>query len=125
VGHVVCTGTFKHFRGDEPPRFAHPSELELAKLLDDSGIPWMYEPHTFALERDAEGNVLEAFTPDFYLPDAGMYVECTTAARSLMTRKRRKVRRARELHDLVITLHERDDFERLLHRYTDWKERTR
>jgi hypothetical protein len=118
-------GTFKHFRGDEPPRFAHPSELELAKLLDESGIPWMYEPHTFTLERNEQGNVVEAFTPDFYLPDAGMYVECTTAARSLMTRKRRKVRKARELHDLVITLHERDDFERLLCRYKDWKERTR
>jgi hypothetical protein len=69
--------------------------------------------------------VLEAFTPDFYLPDAGMYVECTTAERSLMARKRRKVRKARELHDLIITLHERDDFERLLRRYTDWKEMRR
>jgi hypothetical protein len=52
-----------------------------------------------------------------------MYVECTTAERSLMARKRRKIRKARELHDLVITLHGRDDFERLLGRYTDWKRR--
>ena len=39
---------FKHFRGEEAPRFAHPSELELAQLLEANGIPWLYEPHTFA-----------------------------------------------------------------------------
>jgi hypothetical protein len=97
--------------------------LELARLLDSSGIPWLYEPHTFPLEHDAAGKVVEAFTPDFYLPDAGIYVECTTADRSLMSRKRRKVRRARELHDLIITLHERHDVEGLLRRYGDWKEK--
>ena len=46
-----------------------------------------------------------------------MYVECTTADPSLIARKRRKVRKARELHDLVITLHERSDLEGLLGRY--------
>ena len=99
--------------------------MELAQLLDASGIPWLYEPHTFALEHDEDGNVIEAFTPDFYLPEAGMYVECTTAQPWLMARKRRKVRRARELHDLIITLHERDDFERLRGRYADWKRKRR
>jgi hypothetical protein len=74
------------------------------------------------LAHDEEGNVTEAFTPDFFLPDADVYVECTTADRSLMTRKRRKVRKARELHDLMITLHERDDLEGLLRRYAEWKE---
>ncbi len=43
------------------------------------------------------------------LADAGMYVECTTAQPSLMARKRRKVQKARDLHDLPITLHERHD----------------
>jgi hypothetical protein len=110
-------GTFEYFRGDAPPRFAHPSELELAKLLDANRIPWEYEPHTFPLVRDANGRVTEAFTPDFFLPDIGMYVECTTADRGLMSRKRRKVRRARELHGLVIALHEGRAFEDLLRRY--------
>ena len=64
-----------------------------------------------------DGNVVEAFTPDFYLPDAGMYVECTTTKPSLMYRKRRKVRKARKLHDLIVTLHERHDFERFRRRY--------
>jgi hypoxanthine phosphoribosyltransferase len=61
--------------------------------------------------------VKEAFTPDFFLPDADVYVECTTADRSLMSRKRRKIRRARELHGLTITLHEGADFTELLRRY--------
>jgi hypoxanthine phosphoribosyltransferase len=108
---------FQHFRGDEPPVFAHPSELELAKVLDAFGIPWEYEPHTFTLASDAHGNVLEAFTPDFYLPDVGMYVECTTANSSQMARKRSKVRRASELHGLTVALHEGPAFQQLLRRY--------
>jgi len=52
-------------------------------------------------------------------------VECTTAERSLMTRKRRKVRKARALHDLIITLHERDHLEQLLRRYSDSKRGSR
>jgi hypothetical protein len=54
-----------------------------------------------------------------------MYVECTTAQPRLMARKRRKVRKARELHDLIITLHERHDFERLRRYYADVKKARR
>ena len=111
-------------RSAETPRFANDAERECARLLDFYGVPWEYEPRTFALEEAEDGRVTVAFTPDFYLPEAGMYVECTTAQPSLMARKRRKVRKARELHDLVITLHERHDFDRLRRRYADWK-RTR
>jgi len=68
---------FLHFRGKKPPVFAHESERELAELLDANGLPWEYEPHTFPLELDARGRLLEAVTPDFYLPEAGMYIECT------------------------------------------------
>ena len=51
------------------------------------------------------------------MPDAGIYVECTTTKPKLMWRKRRKVRKARNRHGLTVTLHERHDFERLLRRY--------
>jgi hypothetical protein len=86
-------------------------------VLDAFGIAWEYEPHTFELASDGNGNVAEAFTPDFYLPEVEMYVECTTANASQMARKRRKVRRARELHGLTVTLHEGAAFQALLRRY--------
>jgi hypothetical protein len=57
--------------------FAHPVERELARLFDQHGVAWEYEPHTFVLERDATGRTVEAFTPDFFLPDLGIYIECT------------------------------------------------
>jgi hypoxanthine phosphoribosyltransferase len=98
-------------------RFAHPSERELARLLDENGIPWMYEPHTFVLERGPDGGVVEAFTPDFFLPGANLYVELTTKHPRLMARKRRKVRRAQERHGIFVVLHEREHFERLLRTY--------
>ena len=49
--------------------FAHPSEEELANLLDFYRIPWLYEPHSFPIKWDRNGNVVESFTPDFYLID--------------------------------------------------------
>ena len=54
--------------GAGAPRFVNEVELECAKILDYYGVPWQYEPRTFVLERDADGRVIEAFTPDFYLP---------------------------------------------------------
>jgi hypoxanthine phosphoribosyltransferase len=96
--------------------FAHPVEHELARILDELGIPWVYEPTTFVLERDGDGRVIEAFTPDFYLPDQDMYVECTTMRQSLTARKNRKLRKLREQGVLVTVLYRRD-FERLRERH--------
>ena len=42
--------------------------------------------------------MLEAFTPDFYLPEFKLYVELTTMKQSLVTKKNRKVRLLRELY---------------------------
>ena len=77
------------------PNFAHASERAFSRLLDFYGVSWEYEPTTFVLERDPSGRVLEAFTPDFYLPGYDMYVELTTLQQKLVTRKNRKVRKLR------------------------------
>jgi hypoxanthine phosphoribosyltransferase len=96
--------------------FAHPVERELARVFDEAGIPWEYEPTTFVLERDADGRVVEAFTPDFYLPEQDMYVEVTTMRQKLTTRKNRKLRKLRAQGVLVTVLYRRD-FERLRERH--------
>jgi hypoxanthine phosphoribosyltransferase len=108
---------FQHFRGKRPPRFAHESERELAELLDAEGIPWEYEPRMFPLRVSADGRLLEAVRPDFYLPEADMYIECTEMKPSLASRKRRKLRQLRTLYGEVVTLVERSDFERLRAKY--------
>jgi len=72
--------------------FAHSSERELADLFDSYGVRWQYEPTTFVLETDAEGNTTSGITPDFYLPDFDVYVELTTMRQSLVTAKNRKLR---------------------------------
>jgi hypothetical protein len=96
--------------------FAHPVEGELAAIFDELGIVWEYEPHTFVLERDEHGNVLEAFTPDFYLPESDVYVECTTMRQRLTTRKNRKIRKLRDRGVIIGVLYRRD-FERLHERF--------
>lgn len=108
---------FRHFRGKLPPRFVNAAERELAELLDEAGLPWEYEPHTFPLAHDEEGRLLEAVTPDFYLPDAGLYIECTEMRPQLAHRKRRKLRKLRALHGEVVTLVGRREFERLREKY--------
>ena len=98
-------------------RFAHPVERELAEALDQHGIPWLYEPKTFVLERDSAGNPVEAITPDFYLPDQDVYVECTVQRISLLRRKRRKIEKLRERYGVTIALFDRRDFDRFAERY--------
>jgi hypoxanthine phosphoribosyltransferase len=112
------TPDFQAYRGSEAPRFANRVELECAKVLDYYGVPWAYEPRMFVLERDEEGRVTRAFTPDFYLPDQDLYVEVTVMKQSLVTRKNRKLRELRELYPEVnVKLFYRRDIERLAQRF--------
>ena len=109
---------FRAYRGVGTPRFANRIEFECAKILDFYGVPWQYEPHQFVLERDQQGRVTSAFTPDFYLPDQELYVEVTVMKQSLVTRKNRKLRQLREQYpDVKVKLFYRRDIERLAQRY--------
>ena len=99
-------------------RFAHNSELQFAKLLDFYGIVWDYEPRSFVLEADREGRPTQAFTPDFYLPAYGLFIEITTMNQNLVTKKNRKARRLRELHPEVrIKIFYQRDYLALLVKY--------
>lgn len=98
--------------------FAHPVERELARIFDEHDIVWLYEPHTFVLESDPDGTVREAFTPDFYLPDFNLYVECTVMRQTLTSRKRRKVRKVREQKGVTVELLFGRDLERLAERWS-------
>ena len=81
--------------------FAHASERQFARLLDFYQIEWRYEPTSFDLEQDRDGNIVQRFTPDFYLPAYDLYIEITTLNQKLVTKKNRKVRRLRELYPEV------------------------
>ncbi len=94
-----------------PPPFAHPSEVEFAKMLDFYGVAWQYEPRTFPLQWEGE-RVVEAFTPDFYLSALDLYVELTTMKQSLVTKKNRKVKLLRAIYPQVnIQVFYQKDFE--------------
>ena len=109
---------FQAYCGSRPPRFANRSEVECAKILDYHGIPWDYEPRTFVLERDSEGRVVSAFTPDFYLPEQDLFIEVTVMKQSLVTRKNRKLRELQRLYPGVkVKLFYRRDIESLAQRY--------
>jgi hypothetical protein len=100
------------------PAFAHPVERELARLFDEHGVEWLYEPHTFVLESDPDGTVREAFTPDFYLPELGIYVECTVVRQNYTYRKRRKVRKAEKTNGVKVQVLYGRDLEELARRWS-------
>src|SRR5579871_2096602 len=98
--------------------FAHQSEEMFANLLDFYRIAWEYEPHSFPIHKDENGHILEAFTPDFYLPEFDLYLELTTMKQAHVTRKNRKVRLLRELYPHInIQVFYQKDFENLIFKY--------
>ena len=99
-------------------RFVNDAESEFARFLAFYHIPFQYEPRTFELETDAAGKTLEAFTPDFYLPEQDLYIELTTLKQSLVTRKNRKVRKLRRLYpEINIRIFYQRDFYSLMAKY--------
>ena len=112
------TPDFQAYCGTGTPRFANDVEVECAKLLDYYRVPWDYEPRTFVLEQAEDGTVIEAFKPDFYLPEQDLYLEVTVMKQSLVTRKNRKLRKLRELYpDVKVKLFYKRDIQRLAERY--------
>ena len=98
--------------------FGHPSEELFANLLDFYRIQWDYEPRSFPLQWDKDGNVTEAFTPDFYLPEFDLYVELTTMKQALVTRKNRKIKLLRAIYPHInIQVFYQKDFQDLVFKY--------
>jgi hypothetical protein len=98
--------------------FAHPSEEEFVRILDFYCIRWEYEPRTFPIEWDAEGNVVSSFTPDFYLPEHDLFLELTTLKQGLVTKKNRKVRLLRELYpEINIKVLYASDYRKLIEKF--------
>jgi hypothetical protein len=98
--------------------FVHQAEETFARILDYYGISWEYEPRTFPLEWDESGNVIEAFAPDFFLPDQNLYIELTTLRPQLTTRKNKKLKKMKEIYpDVNIRLFKRADLRTLMVKY--------
>lgn len=97
--------------------FAHTSEAEVARILDFYRVDWQYEPRTFPIAWSAQGDPVEFFTPDFYLPEYDLYIELTVAKPIRNTRKNRKLRLLQSHHPHVkVKLFTRRDVERLFSR---------
>ncbi|HET8784216.1 MAG TPA: hypothetical protein VFM38_01170 [Candidatus Limnocylindrales bacterium] len=98
--------------------FAHASEAEMARILDFYEVRWEYEPHTFPILWNLDGDVTESFSPDFWLPDLDLYLEMTTLRQKLVRKKNRKLRRLRELYPSInIKLFYARDFRALMLKY--------
>jgi hypothetical protein len=90
----------------------------MARILDFYAVRWEYEPTTFPILWNLDGDVVESFAPDFYLPDLGVFLEMTTLKQRLVRKKNRKLRRLRELYpDVRIKLFYARDFRAMMLKY--------
>ncbi len=103
------------------PVFKNPAEAEFAKILDMYQIEWVYEPKTFPIEWDAEGNITLAFSPDFYLTKFDTYLELTTMNQRYVTEKNRKLKKVRELYPGTnVKIVYKKDFQSLIERLSSF-----
>ena len=90
----------------------------MSRILDFYAVRWEYEPSTFPILWNTDGDVVESFSPDFYLPDLDLYLEMTTLRQKLVRKKNRKLRRLRELYPSIdIKLFYARDFRELMLKY--------
>jgi hypothetical protein len=116
----AADATLRAVESDPRPRpsFAHASEAEMARILDFYEVRWEYEPHRFPILWNLDGDVVESFAPDFWLPDLELFLEMTTLKQRLVRKKNRKLRRLRELYpDINIKLFYARDFRMLMLKY--------
>jgi len=105
------------------PEFSHPSEKTFADILDFYGIQWQYEPKTFPLIVEKDGKIIEAFTPDFYLPEQDLFIELTTLKPKLSNKKNRRIKMMKELYPEVnIKLLKRREMRDLMVKYGLYKQ---
>jgi hypothetical protein len=65
-----------------------------------------------------DGSPLQAFRPDFYLPEHGIFLELTTLRQDLVTAKNRKVRQLTALYpDVIVKMLYRRDIAGLVAKY--------
>ena len=85
-------------RTPRPIEFDQACEEEFARMLDARNVSWQYKARTFAVEWDDEGNFVDCFTPDFYLPANETYISLIAPEPSVSNGKTRKVKLLRRQH---------------------------
>lgn len=103
---------------DKTVVFKNASEEEFAQILDMHNIEWEYEPRTFPIKWDTEGNITLAFRPDFYLPRFDTYIELTTMEQKYVSDKKKKVQLLKKLYPGTnINIVFKNDFYSLVNRF--------
>ncbi len=116
--HPRETRTLDEELSKKPVVFQHASEEEFAQILDMHGLEWEYEPRTFPIKWDAEGNIIQAFSPDFYLPAFDTYIELTTMNQKYTSVKKKKAELLKKLYPGTnINIVFKNDFHTLIERF--------
>jgi cytidylate kinase len=107
----------------KPIIFKNQSGEEFAKVLDMYNLEWDYEPRTFPLKWDSDGNITQAFSPDFYLPRFDTYIELTIMNQKYTSTKKKKMELLKKLYPGTnISIVYKNDYHNLIRRFAEWGE---
>lgn len=122
----------------KPPKFRSYFEQTIAAWLDKNKIKYEYEQHSFKYKSRIKNGVCEVcgssavqlreYTPDFYFPDYGFFVECKGRLDSNDRKKMRDFKRVNPDVDVRILLQSNNLIEAGTgrtggDRYSDWCEK--
>ena len=108
---------FRHYRGKEPPSFAHPAEEELAGSSTRTGSRGSTSRTPSRSRPAPTAPSTRRSRPTSTCPEAGAYIECTEMRQANTNKKNQKVRKLRERYGEVCTILYRRDFQRLRRKY--------
>jgi hypoxanthine phosphoribosyltransferase len=97
--------------------YAHEYEERFAEILDTFEIEYQYEPITFIIQQNGNGEIKKGFTPDFYLPEINLYVEITSMHSNGCNRKNRKIAAIKELHNVDTILLKKPKINKIFWRF--------
>jgi len=86
------------------------SEIQVAHFLKELGLHWIYESPVFLLD---EKDRPRMWTPAFYIPKMGMYIEVCGGGKHINYEYRQKIYRTHGFHVIFVHFYkERKDWKR-------------
>jgi hypoxanthine phosphoribosyltransferase len=98
-------------------QYAHEYEEKFAEILDAFNIEYQYEPITFVIHQNGNGDIKKGFTPDFYLPEIDLYVEITSMHGNSCNKKNRKINDIKQLHNVDTVLLKKPKINKIFWRF--------
>ncbi len=89
-----------------------PSERQVAEFLDELGLPWIFQFPVFVYDERKRPRI---WTPDFYIPKLGIYIE-VCGSKEFNYEYREKIYRDNHIPVIYIHFYKKEKWQKFLFR---------